>query len=397
MKFKIPGIALLLVTSILFVISCSSNNNNPSAPAAPTPTFTPPCVNASNTPCTSTFTATPTNTGTATPTGTPTSTATVTDTRTPTATTTNTGTSTSTATITNTATLTATATITDTPTVTPTATITSTPTDTPLVTSTATSTASSTPSNTPTSTSTNCTGNPTPTNTVVASNGIAMHVTYSGVGTVSASNPIYVYLTDTFGSGASFQAVRFIDTNSGGITIYGMNTGTYYLAMFYNAAGDGHFYQGGGGVKPHVGDQAQFLGVSSGCNPSGATALSVAGGVTNIGTVSFTGGGLWGFGGTLTYNGSVGGTVSTCNPLCVGFYTDSGYTAQDTNQLNFTNGSRYDLNTFDIGGGCSTASAYVQAWYAKSGNTGSPQAGDSVTQLGLVANSAVTNLNITIP
>lgn len=406
MKFRILAVALLLVGSSMLIIGCPSNNS-PSTPAAPTPTDTT-CANAQGTPCTSTFTATPTNTATNTATGTPTNTATFTDTRTPTGTPTNTRTSTPTFTVTNTATDSPTATITQTPTDTGTPTQTGTPTNTFQFspTSTPTSTATSTPSGTstgsptatPTATSTSCPNQPTPTATVSTTNGVAMRVTYSGTGTVSSSNPIYVFVTDSFGGSSTFQAVRYIDSNGGSVTIYGMNNGTYYLAMFYNAVGDGHFYQGSGGVSPHVGDQAQFYGVPAGnCNPSGATALSVNGGINNLGSISFTGGSLWGFAGTLTYNGSVGGTVSNCNPICVAYYTDSGYTSLQTNKSYTTNGVRYDMDTFSIGGACSSASAYVQAWYAKSGNTSSPQVGDPVTQLGLVSNASSASLNITIP
>jgi hypothetical protein len=112
------GFALLLLSFFeFFPIACG---NSPTSPA-PTPTPVPantPCVNSSNTPCTSTFTATPThtatNTSTSTPTSSPTKTATPTNTNTPT----NTATFTNTGTPTNTATVTPTNTATFSPTVT---------------------------------------------------------------------------------------------------------------------------------------------------------------------------------------------------------------------------------------------------------------------------------------
>lgn len=61
---------LVSVIAGFSILSLGCPSNNPSSPQAPTPTPIPPCVNASNTPCTAT--RTPTNTPTTTPTGTPT-------------------------------------------------------------------------------------------------------------------------------------------------------------------------------------------------------------------------------------------------------------------------------------------------------------------------------------
>jgi hypothetical protein len=84
MKQASKWIGMSVLLTVLVLGQSCKKSSNPSTPAAPTatPTFTattvPPCVNASNTPCTSTYTATPTNTGTPTSTRTVTSTATIT-------------------------------------------------------------------------------------------------------------------------------------------------------------------------------------------------------------------------------------------------------------------------------------------------------------------------------
>jgi hypothetical protein len=108
------NLSLLLTGFTLALCGCPAKNN-PTAPPAPTPTFTTIPGTATNS---------PTNTASPTVTETPTKTATATITETPT----NTGTPTQTGTPTNSATITPTATITETPTITPTATITNTPT-----------------------------------------------------------------------------------------------------------------------------------------------------------------------------------------------------------------------------------------------------------------------------
>ena len=131
MKCASKWIGMSVLLAILVLGQSCKKASNPSAPAAPTPTFTlvPPCVNASNTPCTSTYTVTSTSTptpsstitstwtGTSTSTRTSTSTPTLTKTATPTFTSTATNTATISPTITPTFTITSTATVTSTPTI----------------------------------------------------------------------------------------------------------------------------------------------------------------------------------------------------------------------------------------------------------------------------------------
>ncbi len=73
MKHASKWIGMSVLLTVLVVgQSCKKSSTSPT-PAVPTATFTPvpPCVNASNTPCTSTYTVTSTSTRTATPTITP--------------------------------------------------------------------------------------------------------------------------------------------------------------------------------------------------------------------------------------------------------------------------------------------------------------------------------------
>jgi hypothetical protein len=210
-------------------------------------------------------------------------------------------------------------------------------------------------------------------------------------------------LTDTFTGSATYQAVRAASSTStgGSFTIYGMPNGTWYLAMFYNAEGNGTAPIGGNGnnsgVHPNVGDSAKFYNIT-GCNPAGATGITTSGATNNLGTVTFDNTQImWGFTGAVTYKGSAGGAVNNCTPIIVEYYPTSSYTSGNDATAIATNGGHFDTVTFGGGAPCGSASFYVQAWVALDGNTGSPGSNPQ-TQLGSQpnTNSQASPLNITI-
>ena len=226
-------------------------------------------------------------------------------------------------------------------------------------------------------------------------NGITGTVSYAG-GVVSGTHPIGLYFTDSYVSSSTFNTFRWVTTSGGAFTVYGMPNGNYYMAMVYNNVGDGT-------IAPrlsHVGDTGKYYNITA-CNASSATAIAVSGAVNNVGALSFdTTNTLQGYAGIISYGGSAGGTVNSCTPLVVAIYspTDSTYSSSVIYPLSVnSSGTRYDIITSSLGLPCQSESHYVQAWFAKSGNTSSPGVGDPKIQLGLLANGTTASLNITVP
>ncbi len=389
MKLRIAGIFLLLASSSLLIIGCPGKNS-PSSPAAPADTNTP--------------TSTPTNQNgfTSTPSYTPTASFT------PTAT--NAGGFTSTP---SSFTPTYTSTLSYTPTFTYTYTSTSTPTNTFTSTFTATSTATNTvcmdgsghtctftytPA-APTNTSTLCptqSFTPTP-----GANGYSISgtVDYTGEsGTVSGTNPIEVVaFQQGSGNGGNYYLVT---SNGGSYTIQGLSSGSAYLLVaVYNSSVTGFNW------PPAVGSSAELYGTTT-CNTSSASQVTVTGNLTGY-TLSFGDSNqLSGYGGTVTYSGSMG-RVDGCHQIAVLTYPTSTTLYGSSGVTNTSNNQSSEINTnggsFNMVGGnggsspCATQTMNVLAFYVVPGSSCCTiQPGDPYVWQTNVSTSTSPSLNLTI-
>jgi hypothetical protein len=438
MNFRsFAGLFSLLILVALTNTACPGKNS-PTAPPAPTATFTPipgtPTNSPTNTPSptitetptktdTATITNTPTNSATSTSTGTPTTsvtntaTATVTDTptnsptSTPSGTPTNSTTNTATPTITDTPTDSPTFTVTDTPTVSPTPTQTGTPTNsataspsatvtdtetvtaTPTLTGTPTNTVPATPTATPTSTPNGPTKTFTPTSTPSATYSptpdpyvITGTIKYTGSKSTAGYNLLAGATTELNGGNPSTSVIS--SPSEGTAYTYKINlpgTGNYVVYGFLTT--QTNFSNGG----PNVGDSYEIY--NGQCLGGTPTTIAVSGPTTATANLIFADTcQLVGVSGSVTYTGP--GEVSNQNTIQVMGCADANCATILNNGPGITvNGGAYSLiNT------SGAASMYVEAFYqSNNGNGNGPATCDPMTIVGPVATGgAVTNYNITL-
>ncbi len=160
----------------------------------------------------------------------------------------------------------------------------------------------------------------------------------------------------------------------------------YQLVMFYGQAGP---------RGPALGDAVSIYG-TSGCNVNAGVTLNLGDGVENLGTLSFDNSHtIYGLQGSVTYSGSTY-SLNSYN-LCVGLYSDSGYSnALQTDSYGNNPSQLYE--TIDKTNACTAESVYVQAWLAVGGITSAPQFGDPYVTLGAktTTNNPASSLGITI-
>ncbi len=410
MNIRVAGIFSFLIGFAFLTIGCPSKNSSPSAPAAPTSTFTftvtnTVCTDGLGHTCTPTFSGTPSSTATETATRTATNSPTDTSTSTLTATPTNSATRTATATITQTPTDTSTATITHTATDTATSTLTGTPTDTATasptatITNTATNSQSPTQTGTPTNTlSTTATLTPTnsPTETASATAtstqactgvyAISGNVNYTGSTISGASVFVLAVAQGNLGgcNGNSCNPANAVLSSTPGNYSYDLNTlptGNYYVFGFYGTIGSN-----GPDLGDYEGDYGNICPITS------STQVDLSSGNTSVSGVAVTFGNahqLWGVNGTVNYGGSqTGGNLQF--GIFTGVDTGTGaYTIITANNIN----SGQTKALIDQTAACASSGPTVSVigWYGD--NCSGPNAGDNYVAL---STTEVNNTTSTI-